>query len=197
MRGTTSSTHKKPSLKSLHHIQTLAAFNGAPKGKSNMLWVDYQALNQVTIKYVFFIPSINELLAELHGVVFFSKLNINSKYDQIQVYEEDTSKTTFQVVHHEFWVMSFGLATLRWCFFNGILDYNQTREEHENHPKEVLKILRQHQLFVKKSKWGFANKSKKSKGFTFNHYISCMITTWSASHSWPLTAMKGGAIDKK
>lgn len=67
-----------------------------------MQWVDYQTLNQVTIKYVFFIPSINELLAELHGVVFFSKLNINSKCDQIQVYQEDTSKTTFQAVHHEF-----------------------------------------------------------------------------------------------
>jgi hypothetical protein len=143
---------------------------------SMRLCVDYQALNEVTIKNKYPLPRIDDLFDQLKGVKYFSKIDLRSGYYQLKIQSEDVLKTALVTRYgqYEFTVMPFGLTNVPAYFMNlmnkvfmeeldrfvivfidNILVYSRSVEEHGQHLKVVLEKLRAHQLYVKFSKCEF------------------------------------------
>lgn len=110
---------------------------------------------------------------ELRGAKFFTKLDLQSGYHQVRMHLEDIEKIAFCTNEglFEFLVMPFRLTNVSatfqalmnnilqsflrcfvLVFFDDILIYNRSWSEHLHHIRAVLRILRQHQLFLKKTK---------------------------------------------
>nr|GEZ02461.1 putative reverse transcriptase domain-containing protein [Tanacetum cinerariifolium] len=146
------------------------------KDGSFRMCIDYRELNKITAKNRYPLPRINDLFDQLQGSSVYSKIDLRSGYHQLRVREEDIPKTAFRTRygHYEFQVMTFGLKNVpavfmdlmnRVCkpyfhkfvivFINDILIYSKNKEEHEEHLKLILELLKKKEFYAKFSKCKF------------------------------------------
>ncbi|GJX71204.1 putative nucleotidyltransferase, ribonuclease H [Tanacetum coccineum] len=133
------------------------------KDGSFRMCIDYRELNKLTVKNRYPLPRIDDLFDQLQGSSTYSKIDLRSGYHQLRVRDKDIPKTAFitRYGHYEFQVMPFGLTNApavfmdlmnRVCkpyldkfmivFIDDILIYSRNKEEHTDHLRIILKLLK-------------------------------------------------------
>ncbi|CAN4125132.1 unnamed protein product [Withania somnifera] len=125
---------------------------------------------------------------KLQGEAVFSKIDLRSGYHRLRIRTEDIPKTAFRTRygHYEFLVMSFGLTNapaafmdlmhrvlkpyldlFMIVFIDDILVYSQSKSDHEQHLRLILRTLREHRLYAKFSKCEFWLEAFGGRGSVF------------------------------
>jgi len=160
---------------------------------------DYRYLNESTIKNAYPLPSIDDLLQKLHGAEIFTKLDIRWGYNNIRIKEGDEWKGAFITKRGLFepTVMFFGMtnspATFQsmmndyfadmiaqgWVliYIDDILIFSRDPKEHHERTVQVLKQLKDKDLFLKPEKCIFNAKEVEYLGFIVKPNVISMDPT--------------------
>ncbi|QRV77028.1 Retrotransposable element Tf2 protein [Ceratobasidium sp. AG-Ba] len=146
------------------------------KDGSLRLVTDYRKINNITIPDQFPMPLQVELVDQVKNAKIYSKSDLRWGFNNIRIKEGDEWKTAFRTAYgiYEYLVMPFGLknapAVLQRMmnnifrhllgvtvvvYMDDILIFSEKEEDHAKHVKEVLKILRENNLYAKLSKCEF------------------------------------------
>jgi len=160
------------------------------KDGSLRLVQDYHALNAVTIKNRYPLPLISELVSQLHGARYFTKLDVRWRFNNVCIKPGDEWKVTFHTNRGLFepFVMFFGMTNSPTTFqtmmnnifrtlivegivvvyLDDILIFTRTEEKHERAVRRVLKVLAEHKLFLCPEKCEFHRKEIEYLGLVIS-----------------------------
>jgi hypothetical protein len=169
---------------------------------------DFRTLNKLTTKDKFPIPVIDDLLDELSGAQYFTKLDLHSGYHKICMKEEDIPKTAFLTHegHYGFLVMPFGLCNAPstfqslmnhvFCpflrhfflfFLDDILIYSKTWSSRLSYVNQVLHLLSKNQCLLKQSKCAFGASEVEYLGHIVSKDgVQVDPTKIESMQDWPL-----------
>ena len=143
------------------------------KDGSTRFCVDYRKLNSVTYKDSYPLPKIDESLDTLRGSNWFSTLDLQSGYFQVEMDPNDAEKTAFTTTCglYQFKVLSFGLCNapatfermmesvlsgLHWetclLYIDDVIVFGDSFEQHLQRVAEVLERLEKVGLKVSPTK---------------------------------------------
>ena len=169
---------------------------------------DYRYLNSITVKNKYPLPLVDDLIHQLKGARFFTKLDVRWGYNNIRIRPGDEWKAAFRTNRGMFepLVMFFGLtnspATFQTMmndifadlirdgnvciYMDDILIFGQTREEVRRITKAVLARLREHRLYLKAEKCEFEKEQIEYLGLIISHNsVSMDPAKVAAVVDWP------------
>jgi hypothetical protein len=150
--------------------------------------IDFRKLNDITRKDVYLLPRIDEMLDRLSNSHYFTTLDLQSGYWQIEIEEKDKHKTAFSCGDglYECERMPFGLtgapATFQRCmnfilndcdrtmvYIDDIIVFSKTFESHLEDLEDVFKRLQNARLKIKPSKCEWAKDKVSFLGHIISH----------------------------
>ncbi|KAG0440449.1 Transposon Tf2-9 polyprotein [Dictyocoela muelleri] len=151
------------------------------------LVIDYRQLNKITEADYYIFPKISDIFNKLHGMKYFSKIDLKSGYYQILMSEPSIKYTAFVIENKKFeWlIMPFGLTNAPKTFqrimdqifeketnvipyLDDIIIFSNTVEEHQNYLRNTLKRLNDYNIKINYEKSEFI----KAKIIFLGHSIS-------------------------
>jgi len=179
------------------------------KDGSLCLVQDYRALNAVTVKNRYPLPLISELVSQLCGAQYFTKLDVRWGFNNVCIKPGDEWKAAFHTNCGLFepLVMFFGMtnspATFQTMmnnvfrtviaegivvvYLDDILIFTKMEEEHEQVVWRVLEILMEHKLFLHPEKCEFHQKQIEYLRLVISENKVVMDPVKVARvHKWPV-----------
>jgi len=180
------------------------------KKKDGSLWLvqDYRALNSMTVKNKYSLPLISELVSQLRGARYFTKLDICWGFNNVRIKPGDEWKAAFWTNRGLFepLVMFFGmtnsLATFQTMmndifrdliaegimvvYLDDILIFTRMEEEHSKAIRRVLQVLQEHKLFLRPEKCEFCKERIEYLGLVISeNKVSMNPVKVAGVREWP------------